>query len=391
MNVTGQISGIPVVFGARWDDRKDAAKFKIVFSDTIGYYDDEKIDRHIFPAPVIVHQVLKIEDDQAPYAVFYHDDEQEIFGSIIFSAGQVAPLSEHIYKSFREWESEIIKSTDDNNIDYIYLPDETIDYKSGKYRFYLIPEDGINTTLLPEIKPTSVNIFRVLIVIAASLVLTGIIAGAWYWFTRPVQTPDTEIQYRIEKTKPDFDSIMKQCIAAIKEPWPASPEWTLIEEGCVIVPEFSRVTFPKPDNGQPYSYRFYRLNGELWNDVLSHAAFQKIVERFPGEVIEGSREFTLYIPHVLEAPLVNEEYVSDVNPKAILQTKFFGAIDMTDSDGVITAVTGLEFENVINRLFNQLLTPNHIYRKIGGQGTSMSISAEKINIRKIAIENPDSG
>jgi len=386
MNKIGTISGIQAAFGGRWDDDKGGARLKSKFSDTLVYYDDKSIDAKSYPAPAIVHQMLEIEDARAAYVIYYHDDLGEIFGSIVFSAGNIAPLSETIYESSDGWEEAITRSSSDSNIDFIYLPEGVANLENEKHRAYETDKDKVFLKDLPKLSSSS-NVGTILMVFVMLLILISIPIGAWIMIAKPFEKVE-ETQFRIEKIKPNFSAVLDQCSVDLEEPWPAPPEWTLRQEGCVIAPELARVTFPKPADQRPYAYRFYDLDAQQWDDFLSRASFMKMAERFPGQVLEGTNQFVLYMPYDVERDIVDDAYIPDTDPTTIIRQNFVGAVSISRGGAAagIKGFTDLELDKTIDRLSGQRLTPNHVYRNMNSQQTGLEISSERIETRQVRIE-----
>lgn len=387
MNQIGTISGVPAVFGARWDDDKGSARFKAKLSDTIGYYDDKEIDAKAFPAPAIVHQQLEIDDPMAAYVVFYHDDEGELFGSVVFSAGQIAPLSETIFETSDEWENAIIRASSDSNVDQVYFPEGAVDFEDEKHRTFELSKDKVELKELPKLTSGS-NLATILIVMLMLVILAAIPIGAWIIIAKPFEKAATDVEFVIEKIKPDFSKVLDQCATDLEDPWPAPPEWTLKQEGCVTAPELAKIAFPKPADQRPYAYRFYDLDTAQWDDFLSRASFMQMAERFPGQVLEGTNQFVLYMPYDVEKNVIDDAYIPDTNPVGILRQNFVGALKIgtNTGGGGVKAFTELEFDKAVERLSGKRLTPNHIYRNLKAQQTGMEVSPERIETRQVRVQ-----
>lgn len=386
MNKIGTILGIKAVFGGRWDDIREAAKFKSKYAKTEVYFDDKNIDKTAFPAPAIIHQMISVADNLSTYAVFYNDDVAEIFGSIIFSSGRVAPRSEVIYADVSDWEDAIEISIEDSSLEAVHYPVGASDSTFDKAHAYQITKDNISEKDLPKITSAS-HLKTIGIVFIMLLVMASIPFGIWVYTTQNFEKIK-EFKIRIETTKSDMSSVLERCALDLKESWPAPPEWTLRQEGCVLAPELSRVTFPKPTDQRPFAYRFYDLNLGTWDEYLSRASFLKIAERFPGEILKGKNQFVLYIPYDIEQNIIDNDYIADTNPTLILRQNFVGIISLSGSGpGGVTGVTDLELQRTIKRLAGELLTPSHVYRNLESKQTRMEIGSEQIKTREIRIDS----
>ena len=109
------------------------------------------------------------------------------------------------------------------------------------------------------------------------------------------------------------------------------------------MPELARIGFPKPVSGRPYVYRYYELDGARWDEYLSRASFEKMADRFPGQYIEGNR-FVLYMTRDVSKSLVDDTYVPDGDPAAILRRNFVGAIRLSAAGAKIHHSFGHYFE-----------------------------------------------
>ena len=209
MNYTGTIAGISCAFGARWDDAKDSARLRTKYSDTVGYYDNKAVTKKHVPAPAVINQMIEHEDKMAAYAVFYHDDEGEIFASIIYSAGQVAPLSEVLYETSDDWIMALKRTTDDTNIDKVYFPIGTTEISSDKHSTYEIASE-VDEKSLPKLTSSS-SIGTIVIVFLMVLVLASIPIGAWIFIAKPFEKATAEVQFVVEKIKPNYTEVLAQC------------------------------------------------------------------------------------------------------------------------------------------------------------------------------------
>lgn len=386
MNYTGTIAGISCAFGARWDDAKDSARLRTKYSDTVGYYDNKAVTKKHVPAPAVINQMIEHEDKMAAYAVFYHDDEGEIFASIIYSAGQVAPLSEVLYETSDDWIMALKRTTDDTNIDKVYFPIGTTEISSDKHSTYEIASE-VDEKSLPKLTSSS-SIGTIVIVFLMVLVLASIPIGAWIFIAKPFEKATAEVQFVVEKIKPNYTEVLAQCKEDLNEPWPAPPEWTLRQEGCVGAPELAKIAFPKPTDQRPYAYRFYDLSTSEWDEYLSRAAFLKMAERFPGQLLEGDNQFVLYMPYDIKRDQIDDAYLPDTDPISIVRRNFVGAVKLSGNAGVggITAYTDLELSRVLKRLSDTRVTPNHVFRVLDNQQTGMEIGPERIETRQVRVE-----
>ena len=383
MNKTSTIAGIEVAFGARWGDEKRKARLKTTCFETVGYFDDKKITKKHRAAVAVATRMIDRLDKLSSSMVFFHDDAGEIFGSVLLANGQIMPGSEEVHDDSDAWEAAIAHALEDENIELVYVPES-----AGASHRKIIPfvhrHDGIEAKDLPEMVPAS-PLGMVIAVIFMLLIVSSIPIGAWIWIAEPFKKVEEPI-YIVEKLKPNYQQVLERCAADLGEPWPVPPEWTLQQEGCVGAPDLARILIPKPGDQRPYVYRFYDLDGPQWDEYLSKKSFLKMAERFPGQVIEGTNQFVLFIPYDLEKDLIDDNYLPDTNPTAILRQNFVGALRVA-GEGMngTKATTNLELDRVIERLFNKRLTPSHVYREVEGQRTSMEIAPERIESRQVRI------
>lgn len=385
MNITSTINGIDAVFGARWDDEKSKARHQTRFRNTVGYYDDKDVSTKAHPAPSIAFKLLDDPSEQAVINLFYHDDAGQTFGSIILSAGLVSPLSEVIYSTPGDWERAIEDALNDQSIDHVYAPDGSIIHASEKFASFSMKKD-MKPEDLPKIS-SGFSIKTALIVAGMLVVLSAIPIGAWVYVAEPFKKAE-EIKFVIEKIKPDFTTVLDACAVDLEEPWPSPPEWNLAQEGCVMAPELTRISFPKPEDQRPYAYRFYDLDDKKWDPFLSRAAFLKMAESFPGQILEGTNQVVLYMPYDIDKNPVADSYVPDIDPQKILRENFVGIMEISGSVSAagLTATTNLELDKVIERISDKRLTPSHIFRNLDNDSTGLSVSAERIETRQVRVE-----
>ena len=385
MNRVGTIAGIQAAFGARWDDSARGARLTTRFSDTVGFYDEAGIGRDAHPAPAIIHPMLDIDDAMAACAVFYHDDAGTVFGSVVLSAGQVAPLSETVHDSGGDWREAILRSAGDANLDQVFYPEGSVDASHGKLRPYAVSAEKVDRATLPRIRRRVVSAGMLALAAAA---LAAFSVAVWTFFSGPGNESAQEAEFEIERIRTEYAGLLERCRADLKEPWPAPPEWTLRQEGCVGVPELARVGFPKPVSARPYVYRYYELDGAQWDEFLSRASFEKMANRFPGHFIEGTNRFVLYITRDVSKSVVDDAYVPDGDPAAILRRNFVGAIRLSAGGagaGGVAAFTDLELGPALERLSGKRLTPNHVYRNLNDRRTGIEASPERIETRQVRV------
>lgn len=382
----GSIAGVDVIFGARWDDAGEGARLKTKFRGTVGFYDGGRPDRKVHPAPAVARGMFEVEDALATHAVFYRDDGGAVFGSIVFSAGEVAPLSETVYGTSGEWEDAIVRSTGDANIDLVFFPEGTAAPSDGKHRVFEVSDARLDMDSLPAVKPRP-GAGTLAAAASAVVVPIAVAAGAWFFAAHPLKEDVDDIEFVVERIKPDYSGILERCGRDLDEPWPVPPEWTLKREGCVAAPDLAEIAFPKPPGQRPYAYRFYELDIQRWDAFLSRASFLKMAERFPGSVVEGSNRFLLYLSYDLGRHVVADDYVPDTDPAGILRRSFVGAVDLGRGSrvGGVSGLTDLELEPTLERLSGKRLTPNHVHRDFEGRRTRMEVSPERVETREVEI------
>ena len=385
MNRIGTIAGIQAAFGARWDDSGRGSRMRTRFSDTVGFYDESGIGRDAHPAPAIVHPMLEIDDPMAACAVFYHDDAGKVFGSVVLSAGQVAPLSEIVHESGADWRDAILRSKDDANLDQVFFPEGVVDGSHVKLRPYAVSARKVDLAALPRIRPRHISAGMLVLAAAA---LAAFSVAAWTFFSGPGNQSAQEAEFEIERIRTEYAGLLERCRSDLREPWPAPPEWTLRQEGCVGAPELARIGFPKPVSGRPYVYRYYELDGAHWDEYLSRASFEKMADRFPGQFIGGPKRFVLYMTRDVEKSVVDDAYLPDGDPASILRRNFVGAIRLSAGGagaGGVAGFTDLELGSALERLSGKRLTPNHVYRNLKDRRTGIEASPERVETRQIRV------
>jgi hypothetical protein len=382
MTKIAKIAGIDAAFGARWDDARDGARIKTKFMDTVGWYDGKAVGKDIAVAPSLIHSMIEVKDAFSVYAIFYKDDTEKVFASIIFSAGQVYTNSEVIYDDLTEWEGAITRTTRDPNIDFVYLTEDAQSFIDDKHILYSITDE----IAIGEVAHTSTGISLATAGIVAGMAITlaAIPIGAWLYIANPFEQKVEQAIYVTEKTKPNYSEILEKCGSDLSVPWPSSPEWTLVQEGCVTAPEFAQITLPKPTDGRPYSYRYYELDSSTWDEYLSRKAFQKMAERFPGNIIEGINQVVLYVPYNLKEERVDNGYTANSNPMTIVEHNFVGTMTIDTNKGVSGSKgkTDLELDLTMKRLIGERLTVPHINWNYRNNATSLVFQPEIVNSRK---------
>lgn len=386
MKFTGTIVGKDVAFGARWDDVKNKAPKKAVYGDVTGFY-DEDVAMKSCPAPALVNEMINVPDREAVYAIFYHDDDMEIFGSVLFANGNIIQLSEKVYENRAAWELDFDAQVADRDMPLVYYPEGALKPKTlDSVKAYTFDEDVLEGLTLPKVTATSQA--KTIAAVAAMLAVVACIpVGAWIFVAKPFEKTTTEVQYVTEKLKPDFDQVLESCMGDLADPWPVPPEWELVKEGCVGAPDVAKVSFPKPADQRPYSYRHYTLDIAKWDDYLSGKSFMKMAERFPGQVVEGTNSFLMYIPYDLETGLVDNAYMPNTQPIGILKDNFVGAMKINQKSGAgnIEGFTELELDKTVGRLKGAKATPEHVFREPRNNVTGVVIGPERIETRQVRV------
>lgn len=377
MNPIGKMCGVEVVFGGRWDDLRSGAPLKSVHDGVVGYYDTRGLSAKLVPAPVVAQRSASPQDSMAVQAIFYNDEEGLIFGSVIFSSGQIAPFSETVHEDGPAWLAAIARSLRDPNLDLVHVPEGVVVPSVEKLRHYDLASP-VERKGLARLSPSSSSKN----LIAVSLI--GIGVGTWAFLTDQFAPPPPEVRMITEKRVPLFGEILRACAEDLSAPWPAPPEWELVREGCVTDNGTAQLSGLMPQDQSPHAYRLYEINPQIWDPYLSRLAFLRISERFPGQVVEGASQFLLHIPYELETRIVDNAYLPDTAPQEIIQARFVGAIRIQGGAGMesLSATSDLELGEVLSRLSGERLTPAHVFHDLRGGQTGIRFGPERVQTRQ---------
>lgn len=382
MNPTGKMCDIEVVFGARWDDLRGRAPLRTSHEGVTGYYDVKGLNPKLVPAPVVAHRAAAPEDQLAVQAIFYHDEEGLVFGSVIFSGGQIAPVSETVYSDPDDWVTAISRSLRDANLDLVHVPQTVQVPAVEKLRRYDLTRP-VEQKGLPRLSSSGSKNLVGGVVIA--LVLAGIGVGTWAFLTDQFAPPPPDIQMVTEKRVTLFGDVLSACVEDLSAPWPAPPEWELVREGCVGDWGTAQLTGLTPADQSPHAYRLYEINPQVWDPYLSRLAFLRISTRFPGQVVEGTNQFLLHIPYELTTRVVDDAYLPDTAPQEIIRSRFVGSLQMQGGAGMeaMSASTELELGEVLSRLSGERLTTGHVFRDLRGGRTGIRFGPEQVQTRQV--------
>lgn len=386
MNPIGRMCGVDVVFGGRWDDLRGAAPLKANHDGIVGFYDTRGLGTALIPAPVVAQRAALPKDAGEVQAIFYNDEAGEIFGSIIFSGGLIAPLSETVHEDSEAWLAAIGRALRDPNLDLVYIPQGVRVPQVEKLRHYDLTQavDRKGLTRLTSASGSK-NLLGGLII---ALVLAGIGGGTWAFLTDQFAPPPPEVRMVTEKRVPVFDDILTACAEDLSSPWPAPPEWELVREGCVSDWGMAQLSGLVPPDQVPHAYRLYEINPQVWDPYLSRLSFLRISERFAGRVIEGSNQFLLYLPYELGTRLVDTAFLPNQDPASLVRSRFVGSIDLQGGTGMeaYSASTPLELDEVLARLTGEPLTPGHVFHDLRGQRTGIRFGPEKVESRQARVD-----
>ena len=191
MNLTGRMCGVDVVYGGRWDDLAGDAAFKVTHNGVTGYFDGRNMDLSLVPAPAVAQRAAGSDDDGMAQAIFYYDESASIFGSVIFSGGKIAPLSETIHDDVDAWAAAIESSLKDPNLDIVHVPKEIIAPKVEKVRLYDLGQ-MVDRKKLPRLSSTS-SLRNLVGGLLITLLMSGIAMGAWTYLSKRLTPPEPEI------------------------------------------------------------------------------------------------------------------------------------------------------------------------------------------------------
>lgn len=385
MNPIGKMCDIEVVFGARWDDLHGGAPLRTTHEGVPGYYDTKGLSLKLVPAPVVAHRAAAPDDQLAVQAIFYNDEEGRVFGSVIFSGGQIAPLSETVYQDADDWISAISRSLRDANLDLVHVPQGVQVPAVEKLRQYDLTR-SVEQKGLPRLSASgSKNLIGGAVI---ALVLAGIGVGTWAFLTDQFAPPPPQIQMVTEKRVTLFGDVLNACAEDLSAPWPAPPEWELVREGCVGDWGTAQLTGLFPAEQSPHAYRLYEINPQIWDPYLSRLAFLRISTRFPGQVVEGTNQFLLHIPYELTTRIVDNAYLPDTSPQEIIRSRFVGSVQMQGGAGMeaMSASTELELTEVLSRLSGERLTTGHVFRDLRGGRTGMRFGPEQVQTRQVRAD-----
>jgi hypothetical protein len=386
MNPIGRMCDVEVVFGGRWDDLKGGAPLRAVHEGVIGFYDAKGLGLRLVPAPIVAYRAAAPQDPVAAQAIFYNDEEGQVFGSIIFSGGLIAPLSEAVYQDADDWVAAIGRSLRDTNLDLVHVPEGVRVPAVEKLRHYdlTVPVEQKGLVRLSS-SSGSKNLIGVALI---ALALTGIGLGTWAYVTDQFAPPSPEVLMVAETSVPLFGEVLSACAKDLTAPWPAPPEWELVREGCVADWGTAQLTGLMPQDQAPHAYRLYEINPQTWDPYLSRLAFLRISERFPGRVVEGTNQFLLHIPYELKTRVVDNAYLPDTAPQDIVQARFVGAVQMQGGEGMetLSASTSLELAEVLSRLSAERLTPGHVFTDLRSQQTGIQFGPEQVQTRQVRAD-----
>ena len=385
MNPIGKMCDIEVVFGARWDDLHGGAPLRTTHEGVPGYYDTKGLSLKLVPAPVVAHRAAAPDDQLAVQAIFYNDEEGRVFGSVIFSGGQIAPLSETVYQDADDWISAISRSLRDANLDLVHVPQGVQVPAVEKLHQYDLTR-SVEQKGLPRLSASgSKNLIGGAVI---ALVLAGIGVGTWAFLTDQFAPPPPQIQMVTEKRVTLFGDVLNACAEDLSAPWPAPPEWELVREGCVGDWGTAQLTGLVPAEQSPHAYRLYEINPQIWDPYLSRLAFLRISTRFPGQVVEGTNQFLLHIPYELTTRIVDNAYLPDTSPQEIIRSRFVGSVQMQGGAGMeaMSASTELELTEVLSRLSGERLTTGHVFRDLRGGRTGMRFGPEQVQTRQVRAD-----
>ncbi len=325
------------------------------------------------------------------------------FLTVVIADGAPTVFSEETYDDRAKWDLAIEDAMANSSINRVYLPDDwefELDDpqdRRNKTCWYASNELSVPTGIAPVRRH---HRFSILFAIAA---IAGVVAlgAVTTWFVhdrdaRAIKASEiSRTEDRVtEMSRIDVDPIIDHCMETLGEFWPMAPEWTLIDEGCVVDPARLPRSLPNIPTSDAFSYRHYRLVGQ-WNTYLAVHAAERVTREFTGSIHRDSSGIVLYQEIAPSRQIVDrgERPRSDI--VAVLERLFIGNARIeggnADRNGIVNASTALDMISVLDRMKTDMFEVVSVNRKPDSSITNFRVRPVRLQAERThSIEGGDS-
>ncbi len=315
--------------------------------------------------------------------------------------GAPTVFSEEVYDDRSKWILAIDEAIQNTSINRIYLPQDGEDLRDssenpkGNIYWYSAAELSVPQGIQPVYRR---NRLKYVVASAALLVVVGFGASV-SWL---IQEQDLRARKAAEvsRTKDlitevsrlDISPIIDHCIETLGEFWPMAPEWTLVEEGCVVNPDRPPHGLPDIQTPNAFSFRLYRLVGR-WNEFLAGHAAERVTREFSGSIHRDASSIVLYREVVTSRQIVERGFQPETDVAAALERLFVGKVKIekgtTSRRDMVEASTALELLAVLSRLKTGTVETASISRRLDGGISKMRVHPIRIQTERTgATEQP---
>lgn len=322
------------------------------------------------------------------------NDMDDRFLTVVIADGSPTVFSEEAYNDRAKWNLAIDEAVQNSSINRLYLPEDLdnrqvgLENPKGNICWYTAAELSVP----PGIRPVyGRNRYKHVIAGAALMVVSGI-AAAVGWFIQEqdllpreaAEVSQTE-DLNAEVSRLDIDPIIDHCIETLGEFWPMAPEWTLIEEGCVMDPEQLPRSLPDIQMSNAFSFRLYRLIGQ-WNEFLAGHAAERITREFDGSIHRDASSIVLYREIIPSRRIVERGFKPETDIAFALDRLFVGNIEIEDGAtsrrDLIEASTALEVLAALNRMNGSTLETVSVSGTFDGGTTKMRVRPVRLQTER---------
>lgn len=386
--------GIQAVVGITWGLRRGS--WRSVIRNRIGHceFDAGSPSKGTVPAAALATSVVRPEHASDVCFVALVNDEGDRFLTVVIADGAPTVFSEEAYDDRSKWNLTIDEAIQNSSINRIYLQEDCdlqqggIEKSNGNICWFASAELSVPPGIRPVYKR---NRFKFVLagVVIATVVCGGTTIG---WF---VQDQDMRAQKmaeaalideRITETsRLDTFPIIDHCVETLGEFWPMAPEWTLVEEGCVVNPDRLPRSVPKIQTHNAFSFRRYRLVGR-WNEFLAGHAAARVTREFSGSIHRDTSSIVLYREIVPSRLSVERGFQPEVDVVSVLDRLFVGNIKIEDGAGsrrdIVEASTTLELLAVLNRMKTDMTETVSVTRRLDSGLSKMRVRPVRLRTER---------
>lgn len=384
------INDISCAFKLEWSAH--SRKHNFVLS-----YDKQKVSAIIpngsaahsyYAASILISDNLDLDPDKR-YLIVVSDDKNETYLSFAWATDHVVAFTEKTTASIKDIDFLIESEfTNSQNLDSLLVMS---DIKIA------LPKSQYKTFKRAKIQPREIALFHktkkyFYLFLGFSTCVSIVICFFLWQFLKPPETVEAAQFKKVEIYTTDHTNFYQGCNKYLEFPWPISPEWVLLKQGCVANPS----SLPKTGHGapaKPYVFREYTLASK-WDLYLSQAAGRLVAESRADSKVSIINK-NLFSYSVLETTEIQQPtgYAPPTKFSEDVKDLFLGSLESftpnENGPGGTTYNTKLSMRETIANIKQLKAEPSSITWNTTSQSTTFVLKPLALRIERYIVSDPN--